>query len=71
MLLGAVLVELLLIVLQILSPVLVPFLQAAFLAAIHPPHAIRKILTCLGLPPRPPPVAPALPDCEMNEMYAS
>ena len=41
------------------------------LAAIHPPHAIRKILLCLGLPPRPPPVAPALPDCEMDEMYAS
>ena len=37
------------------------------LAAIHPPAAIQKILACLGLPPRPPPIAPALPDCEMDE----
>ena len=29
------------------------------LAAIHPPDATRKILDCLGLPSRPPPVAPA------------
>jgi len=28
--------------------------------AIHPPEAIRKILDCLGLPSRPPPVSPAL-----------
>jgi hypothetical protein len=27
------------------------------LAAIHPPEAIRKILECLGLPSRPPPLA--------------
>jgi hypothetical protein len=28
------------------------------LAAIHAPEAIRKILDCLGLPSRPPPLAP-------------
>jgi hypothetical protein len=27
------------------------------IAAIHPPEAIRKILECLGLPSRPPPLA--------------
>ena len=26
------------------------------LSAIHPPDAIRKILDCLGLPSRPPPI---------------
>jgi hypothetical protein len=31
------------------------------LCAIHPPDAIRKILDCLGLPSRPPPIAGALP----------
>ena len=30
------------------------------IAAIPPPEAIRKILECLGLPSRPPPLAPAL-----------
>ncbi|MBI4474297.1 MAG: hypothetical protein HY646_16630 [Acidobacteria bacterium] len=30
------------------------------LAAIHSPDAIRKILDCLGLPSRDPPVAAAL-----------
>jgi hypothetical protein len=30
------------------------------LAAINPPDAIRKILVCLGLPSRPPPIAPAI-----------
>ncbi len=29
------------------------------LAAIHPPGATQKILDCLGLPSRAPPVAPA------------
>src|SRR5215510_16358915 len=29
------------------------------LAAIHPPDATRRILECLGLPSRSPPVAPA------------
>ena len=31
------------------------------LCAVHPPAAIRKILTCLGLPSRPPPIAQASP----------
>jgi hypothetical protein len=35
------------------------------LAAIHPPEAIEKILSCLGLPPRPPPIAPGAVDCEI------
>ena len=30
------------------------------LCAVNPPDAIRKILDCLGLPSRPPPIAPAL-----------
>jgi hypothetical protein len=30
------------------------------LAAINPPDAIKKILNCLGLPSRPPPIAPAI-----------
>ena len=34
------------------------------LAGIDAPDAIRKILTCLGLPTRAPPVAPALPDSD-------
>jgi len=29
------------------------------LAAINPPEAIHKILDCLGLPTRPPPIAAA------------
>jgi hypothetical protein len=32
------------------------------LAAIHPPDTTRKILDCLGLPTRGPPLAPAVPD---------
>ena len=28
------------------------------LAAIHPPDTTRAILECLGLPSRPPPIAP-------------
>jgi len=34
------------------------------LCAVHPPDAIQKILDCLGLPSRPPPLAPALPDID-------
>jgi hypothetical protein len=41
------------------------------LAAIHPPEAIRKILDCLGLPSRPPPIARALPDREIDELNFS
>jgi hypothetical protein len=32
------------------------------LAQIHPPETTRKILQCLGLPARPPPIAEARPD---------
>jgi len=32
------------------------------LAAIHSPEAMKKILECLGLPSRAPPIARALPD---------
>ena len=35
-------------------------------AAIHSPDVIRKILNCLGLPSRAPPVAPAAPTGELN-----
>jgi len=34
------------------------------LVAIDAPGSIRKILACLGLPTRAPPVAPALPDSD-------
>jgi hypothetical protein len=37
------------------------------LCAIHPPEAIRKILDCLGLPSRPPPIARAIPEREVDE----
>jgi len=36
------------------------------LCAVNPPDAIRKILDCLGLPSRPPPVAPASIRYEMG-----
>lgn len=32
------------------------------IAALHSPEAIRKILECLGLPSRAPPVVPAVPE---------
>ena len=32
------------------------------LSTIHPPEATQKILECLGLPARAPPVAPPDPD---------
>src|SRR5688572_13424268 len=41
------------------------------IAAIHPPEAIRKILDCLGLPSRAPPIATALPDREIDELNFS
>ena len=41
------------------------------LCAIHPPEAIRKILECLGLPCRAPPVARALPEREIDEFIFS
>jgi hypothetical protein len=34
------------------------------LAAIEAPDAIRKILSCLGLPTRAPPLTPALPNSD-------
>jgi hypothetical protein len=37
-------------------------------ATAHPPEAIHKILECLGLPSRPPPIAHALPDHEVEEL---
>jgi hypothetical protein len=40
-------------------------------AAIHPPEAIRKILECLGLPCRPPPIAAAAPELDMDEQEVS
>ena len=38
------------------------------LAAIHPPDTTGKILECLGLPCRAPPLAPAVSDfnCQMD-----
>ena len=36
------------------------------LCAINSPTAIQKILACLGLPTRAPPIAPAKPDVEVN-----
>ena len=35
--------------------------QMRILCAINPPAAIKKILDCLGLPSRPPPIYPAVP----------
>jgi hypothetical protein len=32
------------------------------LCAVNPPDAIKKILDCLGLPSRPPPISPAILD---------
>ena len=37
------------------------------LCAVNPPTAIRKILDCIGLPSRPPPISPALLRCENGE----
>jgi hypothetical protein len=39
------------------------------LAAIDAPDAIRKILSCLGLPTRAPPVTPALPDSDQTILW--
>ena len=39
------------------------------LAAIHSLGAIRAILDCLGLPPRPPPIRPADPDPHRPDLY--
>ena len=37
------------------------------IAALHPPEAIRKILDCLGLPVRAPPITPALRGLDGDE----
>jgi hypothetical protein len=37
------------------------------LSAIHLPEAIRKILDCLGLPSRPPPIASAALDADVKD----
>jgi len=39
------------------------------LCAIHPPDAIQKILTCLGLPSRAPPIAPARPVVIEDQLF--
>jgi hypothetical protein len=39
------------------------------LAAINPPDAIRKILACLGLPTRAPPVAPVIPAIDAAALW--
>ena len=39
------------------------------LAAINTPEAIRKILSCLGFPMRPPPVALAMPDGDAGDLW--
>jgi hypothetical protein len=39
------------------------------LSAIHPPETTRKILDCLGLASRPPPVAPAIPEPTMDSAW--
>ena len=41
------------------------------IAAIHSAEAIQKILDCLGLPSRAPPIARALPDREIDEFSFS
>jgi hypothetical protein len=41
------------------------------LAAIHLRDAIRKILDCLGLPFRPPPIAGALADLQIDDLHLS
>lgn len=39
------------------------------LCAINPPDAIRKILDCLGLPSKPPPIAPAEQDSDEIQFF--
>jgi hypothetical protein len=41
------------------------------LCAIHPPEAIRKILDCLGLPSRPPQIASAELEGDVDELEIS
>lgn len=39
------------------------------LSAIHPPETTRRFLDCLGLPSRPPPIAPATPEPTLNSEW--
>ena len=39
------------------------------LSAIHPPETTRKILDCLGLPSRPPPIAPAISEPTLDSAW--
>ena len=38
-------------------------------AAIHPPETTRKILDCLGLPSRPPPMSPPARETDISWLY--
>ena len=40
------------------------FGRMRIVAAIHPPEAIGKILDCLGLPSRAPPISPAVEEAD-------
>jgi hypothetical protein len=40
------------------------FGRMRIVAAIHPPGAIGKILDCLGLPSRAPPISPAVEEAD-------
>ena len=39
------------------------------ISAIHPPEITRKILDCMGLPSRPPPIAPARPEPSLDPTW--
>jgi hypothetical protein len=39
------------------------------ISAIHPPETTRKILECMGLPSRPPPIAPARPEPQLDPAW--
>jgi len=39
------------------------------LSAIHPPETTRMILDCLGLPSRPPPLAPAILETTLDSAW--
>jgi hypothetical protein len=39
------------------------------LSSIHPPETTRKILDCMGLPSRPPPIAPARPEPSLDPAW--
>jgi hypothetical protein len=41
--------------------------EKSILCAIHPRDAIQKILDCLGIPSRPPPISPPVLGSETEE----